>query len=83
MTTTTADTSNAIKPALAWSSIAIVLAGYLWALLYVKGQGLLGFGAFVVALIVLIFGLRKPVAAVSIVVLVALIAAAVGVHLAF
>lgn len=82
MTTTTAETSTALKPALAWSSIAIVLAGYLWALLYVKEQTLLGLGAFLVALIVLIVGLRKPVVAVPIVVIVALIAAAVGVHVA-
>ena len=83
MTTTTEVTTNpALKPALTWSALAIVVAGFLWAMLYEKGQSLLGLVAFLVAVIVLIVGLRKPVVIVPIVTLVALIAASVAVAFA-
>lgn len=81
-TTTEAPTNPALKPAITWSALALVAGGYLWALLYEKGLSLWGLVAFVVATLLLIVGLRKPVVIVAIVTLVALIAASVVVFVA-
>lgn len=79
MTTTDATTQDAVKAPLAWSSLAIAVAGYLWALLYEKGLSGWGLLAFLLVTVVLVVGLRKPNVAVPIVTIAVAIAASVAV----